>query len=150
MTGHLEHIRVHDAMHHGLISCSAEAPLSEVTALMVKHRVHAVAVSDGTGARPTGVVSDLDVIGAAARGEEATAGQVAPTAPLAISAEDRLQRAAQLMAGHGVSHLVVLDPAGGFPIGILSTLDIAAVYADAARRARRPRAQAAGMTTPRE
>jgi CBS domain-containing protein len=33
------------------------------------------------------------------------------------------------MSEHGVSHLVVLDNAGGRPIGVLSTLDIAAAYA---------------------
>jgi CBS domain-containing protein len=33
------------------------------------------------------------------------------------------------MSEHGVSHLVVLDAANGHPIGILSTLDVAAVYA---------------------
>jgi CBS domain-containing protein len=35
------------------------------------------------------------------------------------------------MAEHGVSHLVVIDAAGGYPIGILSTLEVAALYADA-------------------
>jgi CBS domain-containing protein len=38
------------------------------------------------------------------------------------------------MAEHGVTHLVVLDAAGGNPIGVLSTLDIAAVYAAEASR----------------
>jgi CBS domain-containing protein len=33
------------------------------------------------------------------------------------------------MAEHGVSHLVVRDPASGQPIGILSTLDVTALYA---------------------
>jgi CBS domain-containing protein len=33
------------------------------------------------------------------------------------------------MAEHGVSHLVVVDAASRQPIGVLSTLDIAAVYA---------------------
>jgi CBS domain-containing protein len=36
-----------------------------------------------------------------------------------------------MMAEHGVSHLIVLDHAGGYPTGVLSTLDVAAVYADA-------------------
>ena len=31
------------------------------------------------------------------------------------------------MGEHGVSHLVVVDSAGGYPLGVLSTLDIATV-----------------------
>jgi len=34
------------------------------------------------------------------------------------------------MREHGVSHLVVVDRASGYPLGVLSTLDVAAVYAD--------------------
>jgi CBS domain-containing protein len=36
------------------------------------------------------------------------------------------------MAEHGVAHLVVLDAAGGYPVGVLSTLDVAAAFAGAA------------------
>jgi CBS domain-containing protein len=75
-------------------------------------------------------VSDLDVVAAAASGEEPSALQTAATEPLAVSADERLARAAQLMAEHGVSHLVVLDAASGHPIGVLSTLDVATVYAE--------------------
>ena len=45
-----------------------------------------------------------------------------------------LAGAAQLMIEHGVSHLVVREAASGYPVGVLSTLDIAAVYASGARR----------------
>lgn len=47
-----------------------------------------------------------------------------------MSADEPLQNAAQLMSEHGVSHLVVVEGAGGYPLGVLSTLDIAAAYAD--------------------
>ena len=36
------------------------------------------------------------------------------------------------MTEHGVAHLVVVDAASGYPVGILSTLDLAALYADEA------------------
>ena len=124
----LDHIRVHDAMHHGILSCGPDAPLEEVAAIMAKHRVHAVAVADGRTRRPAGVVSDLDVVAAIASGNELSAAQSAATEPLTVSSEERLDRAAQLMVEHGVSHLVVLDAAGGRPVGILSTLDVATVY----------------------
>jgi CBS domain-containing protein len=132
----LQHVRVADAMHHGILSCAADAPLGEVAGIMAKHHVHAVAVTDGpmpikAGApdRPVAVVSDLDVIAAAASGTEPSALEAAGTEPLTISADQPLHRAAQLMAEHGVAHLVVRDPASGYPVGVLSTLDIAAVYA---------------------
>ena len=129
MTLQLDHIRVHDAMHQGILSCAADAPLGEVAGIMTTHQVHAVAITGGEGTRPIGVVSDLDVVAALASGEEPTAAQAATTEPLAVPAGERLDRAAQLMAGHGVSHVVVLDSADGHPIGVLSTLDVAAVYA---------------------
>jgi CBS domain-containing protein len=125
----LGHVRVGDCMHHGIVSCASDAPLGEVAGVMAKHRIHAVAITNGTGRRPVGIASDLDVVAAAATGQEPNARQVASTEPLAVSADDSLTHAAQLMSEHAVSHLVVLDGAAGYPVGILSTLDIVAVYA---------------------
>ncbi len=125
----LEHIRVKDVMHHGILTCPSHASLAEVAAVMAEHRVHAVVVTAAGSARPVGVVSDLDVVAAAATGEGPSAGEAAATEPLVVGANERLDRAAQLMAEHAVSHLVVNDSASGLPIGILSTLDVAAVCA---------------------
>jgi CBS domain-containing protein len=125
----LGHIRVQDAMHHGILNCPADAPLGEVARLMARYGVHAIAIGDGEGERPIGVASDLDVVAAISSGEEPSAAQAAASEPVAVLADERLHRAAQLMAEHGVSHLVVIDPADGHPVGVLSTLDIAAVYA---------------------
>ncbi len=116
-------------MHPGILTCGADAPLDEVAAIMARHHVHAVAVMRSGDPAPVGIVSDLDLVTAANSDGVGTAAQAAATDPLSISAGDRLGRAAQLMTEHGVSHLVVRDAAGGFPVGILSTLDLAAVYA---------------------
>lgn len=97
--------------------------------MMAKHGIHAVAVTNRPGGRPLGIASDLDVVAAVANGDELTAGQAACTEPLTVSADDSLQRAAQLMAEHAVGHLVVVDAASGYPMGVVSTLDVAAVYA---------------------
>jgi CBS domain-containing protein len=75
------------------------------------------------------VVSALDVVGAAVSGQESSAREAAATEPLTVGAEESLYSAAQLMSEHAVSHLMVIDPANGYPIGVLSTLDVAAVYA---------------------
>jgi CBS domain-containing protein len=116
-------------MHHGILSCASDAPLGEVAGVMAKNRIHAVAITDGASGRPIGFASDLDLVTAAATGQEPTARQAACTEPVTVSADDSLVHAAQLMSEHGVHHLVVVDPAGGYPVGVLSTLDIAAAYA---------------------
>ena len=115
-------------MHHGILSCSADAPLSEAARIMARHRVHAVAVTNGDLRRPIGVLSSQDIVAAAARGEDPTARDAAVRQPLAVSGDEPLVHATQLMVRHGVSHLVVLDAASGYPVGVLSTLDVAAVY----------------------
>ncbi len=130
MSFDLRQVRVGDCMHHGILSCDSGAPLDEVAAIMAKHRVHAVAITNGDGRRVVAVVSDIDVVVAAANGNSPTALEVAATEPLAVSAGESVQHAAQLMSEHGVSHLVVLDAASGHPSGILSTLDVAALYAN--------------------
>ena len=74
-----------------------------------------------------GVVSDRDLVAVAAAGglDERTAGATAATSPLAVGPAETLERAAQLLAEHGVGHLVVVDPRTVRPIGVLSTLDVA-------------------------
>lgn len=124
----LAHVRVIDCMHHGILSCSADAPLSEAARIMARHRVHAVAVINGDLRRPIGVLSSQDIVAAAARGEDPIAREVAIREPLAVSGDEPLVRATQLMVAHGVAHLVVLDARSGYPIGVLSTLDVAAVF----------------------
>jgi CBS domain-containing protein len=121
----IEHVRAGDCIHHGILSAPGEAPLGEIAGLMARHRVHAIAITRGGSLRPVGVISDLDVAAALAIGADVTAAQAAATEHVSISAEQSLRHAAQLMAEHGVSHLIVLDAAGGYPVGVLSTLDIA-------------------------
>jgi CBS domain-containing protein len=116
-------------MHHGVLTCSANDSLRDVAAIMANHRVHAVVITSSNGERPVGVVSDLDVVAAVATGADCTAGQAGATETLTVSADEPILGAAQLMNEHGVSHMVVVDAAGGYPLGVLSSLDLAAVYA---------------------
>ena len=74
------HIRVHDAMHVGIVTCDAETSLRGVARLMAEHRVHAVAVADpGRRGRHQGVISDLEVAAAIATGTERTAAESTTT-----------------------------------------------------------------------
>ncbi len=113
----------------GILSCAPEAPLGEVAWLMANNRVHAVIVADDSRAEPP-VIADADVIAAAGSGhfDRLCAGDIAGTEGVSIGADEGLDRAAQLLAEHGISHLVVRDRRR-VPVGILSTLDVARALA---------------------
>lgn len=129
----LEHVRVADAMHAGVVTCTRDAPLRDLARMLVEHRIHCVAIPviEGTGISTWAIVSDLDLVGAAAAGslEGRTAGDIAAGEALTISDDDLLDRAAQLLSEHQVSHLVVVGAATGRPVGVLSTLDVAGLLA---------------------
>ena len=125
----LVHVRVADCMHQGILSCPADAPLAQVAAIIAQRGVHAVVVTDDDRGRPVGVVSDLDVVAAVAGGSDPTALQIAATEPLSVSSDESLHRAAQVMAEHRVAHLIVVDAASGYPVGVLAASDIVAVSA---------------------
>ena len=124
--------RVEKAMHPGVVTCSPDTPLTSVAALMAHHRIHCIVVSgdsdlDSTGI--SGVVSDLDLIAAGDDVEALTARSIAATAPLTVTPDESVARAAQVMVEHGVSHVIVADPSHDVPLGILSTLDVARLLA---------------------
>lgn len=130
LTRPLTHVRVRDCMHTGVFTCAPDDPLRHVATMMTSHKVHSVVITTGAGDRPIGVLSDLDMVTALAAGADCTASEAAATETVTVSSHEPLMAAAQLMSEHGVSHLVVLDRASGYPVGVVSTLDIAAVYAD--------------------
>jgi CBS domain-containing protein len=126
----LARVHVQDVMHTGMLTTDPTTPLRVAARLMVEQRVHAVAVADPDHSRrPWGFITDLDVAAASAEGLDETAGEAAKHDVVTISATDSLNWAAHQMMEHGVSHLVVVDPNTGHPIGILSTLDVASAYA---------------------
>jgi CBS domain-containing protein len=129
----LAHVRVSDAMHHGVLSCAPATSLGDVARIMAEHRVHCVVVHEGgqPDAGAWSVVSDRDLMAAAAadRTDEPTAGSVAGTSVPRIGSAEPLMRAAQVMAEHDVSHLLVVGEANGRPEGVLSSLDVAMVLA---------------------
>jgi CBS domain-containing protein len=137
MTTNFDAIRVCDCMHAGIVSCSPDTPLDEVARMMGDYRVHAIAVAELGHGRPWGtwrIVSDMDVMAAVAGGQEPTACQVVAGEAVTVSADERLDRAAQVMSEHAVAHLVVVDPEAHYPVGIISTLDVASAYGDGQRR----------------
>jgi CBS domain-containing protein len=127
----LAHVHVHDVMHTGILTTDSSTSLRVVARLMAEQRVHVVGVADADNARrPWGMVTTLDVAAAAAEGSDLTAGQAAAGREIAtISSAEPLDYAAQIMASHQLTHLMVIDPATGHPTGVLSSLDVAAAYA---------------------
>lgn len=123
--------KIYDVMRMGVLSCPPEMPVGEVARMMDTYRIHAVVVSglSGTGEPEWGIVSDIDLLAAVGAEESMTARQLARTEFVTVAADEDLVRAAQLMSEHETSHLVVIEPSAGKPVGIVSTLDLAAVLA---------------------
>ena len=119
-----EHARVVDVMNPGVITCSAEATVEEVARIMVTNHVHAVVVVGLANGDAWGVVSATDVLGVASEAPDRLAGSCAGTELVTVAAEDPLSVAAGLMREHEVSHLLVVDPGRGLPVGVVSTLDV--------------------------
>ena len=129
---------VADVMSVGLIGCAASTPIDAVARLMADDRIHCVLVEHSG---PTGddwrILSDLDLVAALAVGlTTAEAGAAAASEFVAVGPGETLERAAQMMTEHEATHLVVVAPGVPRPIGVVSTLDLAAAFA--APGARRP------------
>jgi CBS domain-containing protein len=131
----LEHATVSDAMHPGILSCEADATLTDVARLMATHHVHSIAVM-GISHEPPGeklvwgIISHLDLLRAGIRtGADQPAGALALQPVISVEPTMPLREAGELMLSHGATHVVVIDPEIQRPIGILSTLDIAGVLA---------------------
>jgi CBS domain-containing protein len=123
--------RVHDAMRVGVVSCRPQTPLRDVARIMVGYQIHSVVVDDPEASmHPWGIVSDLDLATAATSDiGELTAGDVAKADLVTVPANATLERAAQLMAEHQVSHLMAIQPDTGRPVGVISALGLATVVA---------------------
>jgi CBS domain-containing protein len=135
LTPCLEHATVGDAMHDGIITCPPETTATRLARTMATHRVHCLCVMhpphDNSG-KPYvwGIVSDLDLMRAALRGgTEEMADSLATEPVITVKPTMPLIVAVELMVKNGVSHLVVIDSETLRPVGVLSTTDVADVFA---------------------
>lgn len=132
--------RVAEAMSSGLITCDPSTSLRVVAGIMAEARIHCVVVDgiDAAGGAGWGIVSDLDLVAASAAGDaDRTAAEAAVTEVITVDAQETLERAAQVMAEHELTHLIVAETATGRPVGVVSTLDLAAALSGAAGGPRR-------------
>jgi CBS domain-containing protein len=126
----LERITVAEVMHRGIVTCSPTTRLTTVAREMAAHRIHCVVIRTDGADGPWGVVSDLDLVAAAALGAaDSTAGSAAATPAVTARPQDGIRRAMQLMVEHQVTHVVVVED-DDRPKGVISTLDIAEALAD--------------------
>lgn len=129
--GDLAHWRVADAMSAPIRACAQDVDVVAAARLMVAARIHFLAVLEADpapGEEPAvvGVLSDLDLVAALeAGGGERAVGDVAGPPAASIPSDATLDVAARDMREAQVRHLVVVAPASGRPVGVISTLDIA-------------------------
>jgi len=141
----LEELRIADVMHPGILTCARETPLRTVASMMARYDVHAVCVFGGAEtsdvAQLWGIISDFDLVGSALAGDLdlCTAGTTATTPVVMVSGRETLDEAARRMVENATAHLIVIEPDTGQPVGVISTLDIAAALAGAQLRVGPPR-----------
>jgi CBS domain-containing protein len=121
-------LRVRDLMTIEPVTVRGGAPLVVADLLMRDLGVSGLPVIDGKGAL-IGVLSRTDLMALAGdprvdawQGRSVAATMTAPG--LTIGADAPLTEAAARMEEHRVHRLVVVEPEGGHPIGILSTMDL--------------------------
>ena len=128
LTPSFVHASVGDAMRPWVLSCDPATPLVTVAQRMAGEHVHAIIVlADHGDRKPYAVVTDRDLLRAADRFDELTAGEIAKETILESRAGEPLTEAARRMADHDATHAVVVDDRSGRPVGVLSTLDIAGI-----------------------
>lgn len=117
-------------MRVGVITCRPETKLADVARMMIGYDVHSVVVSDLEGSgQAWGIVTSLDLARGADEIASLTAGDVASTDLITVSSNDSLDHAAALMASHGVTHLIVVQPDGDEPVGVISAKGLAGALA---------------------
>lgn len=130
-----EHATVADAMHPGILSCDAEATLTDVARLMSSHHVHCIVVADmadgeANDAPVWGIISDLALVRAGMTPNAPDTARALARRPVPeVDTTAALREAAELMLTEGTSHIVAVNPDTRRPVGILSTLDVAGVLA---------------------
>lgn len=127
---------VSEVMHEGVISATPQTTLRDLADEMYTHRVHCVVVDGlargprGTELMVWGIVTDLELMRATARGGlDEACGAAAASEIVTIAPSDTIGHAASLMAEHECTHLVVVSPQSGEPLGVVSSLDVAGAIA---------------------
>lgn len=116
-----------ELVQRGTVTVSPAATLRDVAVVMEREEVGAVVVVvDG---RAAGVLSERDVVGAVANGEDVDdvrAGDVMAVDVVNASVEDTVAQAAAAMLAGNIRHLPVVD--GDAVAGVVSIRDVLAAH----------------------
>jgi len=115
--------KLKDLMNTSVVTVRPDTPVCEAAACMVRSRVGSVVVLQGTFL--AGILTERDVLRAAASGEDLTVSVVSAWMspdPQAASLEMSAEEAAQIMLLNGFRHLPVLD--GRAVCGVVSIRDL--------------------------
>jgi signal-transduction protein with cAMP-binding, CBS, and nucleotidyltransferase domain len=108
----------------GVVTIDISWSLQAAAALMIRHRIAALIVTDH--GKPVGLISERDLVGGLADTGARVAGtpirEVVTRPVLAVSAEESIMRAMALMTERRVGHLPVFD--NSELIGIVSLRDL--------------------------
>jgi len=118
-------IKVADVMSTGPITVKAEDDARKAAALMEKHGIGCVIVTDAQG-RPIGIVTERDlvsrVMAKGLNGDEVTCREVMSSPLITIDPQAPLVSAMAKMARHKIRRLIVLEK--GRLVGIVTDRDI--------------------------
>jgi len=115
--------KLKDLMHTGVVTVTPDTAVSEAAASMVRARVGSVIILQGSFL--AGILTERDVLRAAASGEDLSASAVSAWMspdPQAASLDMSAEEAAQIMLLNGFRHLPVLD--GRTVCGVVSIRDL--------------------------
>ena len=115
--------KLRDLMHTGVVTATPDTAVSEAAASMVRARVGSVVILQGSFL--AGILTERDVLRAAASGEDLSASVVSTWMspdPQAASLDMPAEEAAQIMLLNGFRHLPVLD--GREVCGVVSIRDL--------------------------
>ena len=117
--------QVHNVMRVGVVTCRPQTKLSDVARMMVGYDIHSVVVAEVGEASPWGIVTSLDLARLPDELDSLTAGDVASQGLVTIKSNAPLEEAASLMAEHGISHLIAVQPdQEERPAGMISARDL--------------------------
>jgi CBS domain-containing protein len=120
---------VRDLMHPGLLTCSPDATLGQVSVLLTLNHVHALIVVDRDN-HPLGILSDYDLLAgewlsadpqSLATMRKLTAGELMSSPIDTVDADSPLKAAAKTMIEKDVNRLLVTEK--GVPVGVISISD---------------------------
>jgi len=121
-----------DLLHIGLLTCAPGADLGEVAVLLHNHRVHALVVTDETGA-PLGIISDFDLLAGEWLSSDSesldtmrklTAADLMSHPIDSVEVNTPITEAVRALIEKDISRLLVTEQ--GKPVGVISLSDFVA------------------------